>query len=315
MEGEPILRVLTGLHAGATFTLRDSSAHIGGGEDADVILADDGVLVEHVVLEVAGGGLRLTALAAGVTLDGCPVANGDVLAAAAPLEFEIAGVRLRYEAPQAPAVSAIIDAPPFQAGSPTSWLKAWPETWPKAWHGVRPIRWVAYGGVLVLVVGLGVRALTPVRDAGRHQVTAASAAAPGDRARSAALDPAAARREVEAKLAEAGLTNLRVVVNGTVATVSGQVDPASVPRWRAVEVWADRRFGRQILLVPAVSIETEHPITIALDAVWNGPEPNVVVHGERYGVGATLPGGWRIAAIEERRILVEKEGRTHALSY
>ena len=312
MEGEPILRILTGLHAGATFTLRNGSAHIGGGDDADVILADEGVLVEHAVLEVAGSGLRLTALAAGVTLDGCPVADGEVLAAAAPLEFEIAGVRLRCEPSQEQVIATAIDAMPSQAGSSTFW----PETWPKAWYGV-PIRWVACGGVLVLVVGIGlaVRALTSAPDVGRRQATVASAAAPGERVSAAGFDPAAVQREMETKLAEAGLMDLSVVVNGTVTTVSGQLDPASVPRWRAVEAWADRRFGKQILLVPAVSIEAERPVAIALDAVWGGPEPNVVVRGERYGIGATLPGGWRVEAIEPRRVLLEKEGRTHALPY
>ncbi|MBP0597316.1 hypothetical protein J8I26_04320 [Herbaspirillum sp. LeCh32-8] len=60
------LRILNGYHRGATLPLADSGERIlGAHEDADVVLADPGILGRHARLALTAGGWTLTAM------DGC----------------------------------------------------------------------------------------------------------------------------------------------------------------------------------------------------------------------------------------------------
>ncbi|MET3133333.1 type III secretion protein D [Oxalobacteraceae bacterium GrIS 1.11] len=55
------LRILNGLHRGATLPLDTHAITIGTGEDADVVMADHGIAAEHAVLSRAGQGWLLSA--------------------------------------------------------------------------------------------------------------------------------------------------------------------------------------------------------------------------------------------------------------
>ena len=57
------LRILNGYHRGATLPLPDQQTRIlGADEDADVVLADPGILGHHASLALAGGGWTLSSL-------------------------------------------------------------------------------------------------------------------------------------------------------------------------------------------------------------------------------------------------------------
>ncbi|RSZ61068.1 hypothetical protein HF313_16635 [Massilia atriviolacea] len=55
------LRILNGLHRGATLPLDGQAVHIGAGDEADVVMADHGIESEHARLAPHGDGWLLTA--------------------------------------------------------------------------------------------------------------------------------------------------------------------------------------------------------------------------------------------------------------
>ncbi|PHV06659.1 hypothetical protein CSQ96_15005 [Janthinobacterium sp. BJB412] len=55
------LRILNGLHRGATLPLDAQAIHIGADESADVVMADHGIAPDHALLSPSGDGWLLTA--------------------------------------------------------------------------------------------------------------------------------------------------------------------------------------------------------------------------------------------------------------
>ena len=55
------LRLLNGLHRGATLPLDDGALTLGSSDDADVVLVDPGIEARHAVLAPGPGGWTLTA--------------------------------------------------------------------------------------------------------------------------------------------------------------------------------------------------------------------------------------------------------------
>lgn len=73
-----VLRIVSGLHAGATRPLsRREMVLIGSGDDCDVVLADLGVAPHHALLNVVDGRFHLRALDAPVELPGGTLHPGD----------------------------------------------------------------------------------------------------------------------------------------------------------------------------------------------------------------------------------------------
>lgn len=60
------LRILNGLHRGAILPLDDITYTIGASEDADIVLADPGIEIEHATAQLIEGGWLLRALDGGV---------------------------------------------------------------------------------------------------------------------------------------------------------------------------------------------------------------------------------------------------------
>ena len=76
--GEAVLRIVSGLHVGASRPLsRREMILIGSGDDCDVVLADDGVAAHHALLNVVDGRFHLRALDAPVELPGRTLHPGD----------------------------------------------------------------------------------------------------------------------------------------------------------------------------------------------------------------------------------------------
>lgn len=76
-EGK-VLRIVAGLHAGASRTLADREMIlIGSGDDCDIVLADKGVASHHALISVVDGVVQLRALDAPVKLEGRVLHPGD----------------------------------------------------------------------------------------------------------------------------------------------------------------------------------------------------------------------------------------------
>ncbi|WP_337243328.1 FHA domain-containing protein [Luteimonas sp. gir] len=73
-----VLRIVDGLHAGASRVLGDEEMIlVGSGEDCDIVLADDGVASHHALVTLVGGRFLVRALDAPVQVGATQVEPGD----------------------------------------------------------------------------------------------------------------------------------------------------------------------------------------------------------------------------------------------
>lgn len=73
-----VLRIVAGLHAGASRALAGQEMLVvGSGEDCDIVLADTGVAAHHALFTVVGGIVTLRALDAPLRVEGRPLHPGD----------------------------------------------------------------------------------------------------------------------------------------------------------------------------------------------------------------------------------------------
>lgn len=358
----PTLRVLSGLHAGASLPLGPGSHRIGGGPEADVLLCDDGVAPLHAEVEVEGDAVRLRALHAGLSLPADPSppegasAGGASLPPGAPprvltlpAEFDLGPVRLRCDAASDAAEPALQAAPPPPARSRRLWPLAAGTALAAAVLLLPPSPLEAF------TFALGPSApgrsfatadasAAPVRPAAPPLAPdappAASAEAPAPAAGPApipadpplALPPSApilaapdagssgpeaptAVAALRAELAAAGLHGVALRADGAVVTASGEVTPEALQAWRLMQQSFDRRAGGGHVLVNQVRVKADRPLAFAIDSVWTGRSPNLVLAGQKYFIGATLPDGSTLEAIEAGRILVRRGERRVAVAY
>lgn len=73
-----VLRIVAGLHAGASRALADQEMLVvGSGDDCDIVLADTGVAAHHALITLVGGAFTLRALDAPLRIEGKPLHPGD----------------------------------------------------------------------------------------------------------------------------------------------------------------------------------------------------------------------------------------------
>ncbi len=73
-----VLRIVAGLHAGASRPLADQEMLVvGSGDDCDIVLADTGVAAHHALVTLVGGVFTLRALDAPLRIEGRPLHPGD----------------------------------------------------------------------------------------------------------------------------------------------------------------------------------------------------------------------------------------------
>ncbi|MGY0633277.1 FHA domain-containing protein [Luteimonas sp. A478] len=80
-EGRRLLRIISGLHAGASRELAEREMIlVGSGDDCDIVLADEGVARHHALISVIDGHGQLRALDAPLQLEGRVLHPGDPVA-------------------------------------------------------------------------------------------------------------------------------------------------------------------------------------------------------------------------------------------
>lgn len=76
--GGRLLRIVAGLHAGASRELAEREMIlVGSGDDCDIVLADEGVAAHHALISVVDGSFHLRALDAPLKLEGRVLHPGD----------------------------------------------------------------------------------------------------------------------------------------------------------------------------------------------------------------------------------------------
>lgn len=296
------LIILSGFHAGAHCILPDHPLTVGANPVADVILHDEDVAGIHLVLEPDGGDLRIVVRAAGVTVADTPLKEGEIVVAALPVTIVLAGVELRCEsAARVPGVLPADDRV-VVVRSATTLL---PKT---------PVARAASIGLLgiVVVAIVGIRVL-----AGNNGQAYASSQLRGPEAGRTVATPesAALRGSVEDEVKLLGLSNVSLVVDAGIVTVGGRIDPFEAPKIHALEIWFDHRFGESAVLLSQVALVKPEILKIALQSVWDGPDPNIVVGGQRYGKGAALPDGSIVQQITDHTVSFVRDGQPYSLEY
>lgn len=305
-EAVTTLKVIAGLHRGASITLTEPVCCIGSDDSTDVMLGDPGTAPHHIVLRFYGRYIAIEALGGDITINGRSVSQGTGLRCELPAKLHFNDVALELSRPPAPAIFP---------GLPTV---------PVRWR-----KWLNRSATLAaLVVTLGVLAFYEFIDVnqadaniGYHPVTAmldeqhmmdtAQSTPPVmDEVRPS---PVQALRE---RLAEAGLASLEVADSGDYIRVSGHYDPDQAGAWNATQRWFDQHYGsRNVLLNEAQLSEVPVRPDLQLQAVWVGKSPYVIdARGQRLYPGAALSSGWVISAIETDRVLLSRGDDQFALT-
>ena len=97
------------------------------------------------------------------------------------------------------------------------------------------------------------------------------------------------------------------VQNDNTLYIKGQLNGYEDMQWAKVQNWYDTTYGSKVDLVSLITIDAGARRTISFKAVvTEGQTPFVVAWtGDRYKVGATLPGGWIILDITDKGVVVK----------
>lgn len=347
------LIVLSGLHAGARCALQPGTCSIGSDVADAVILGDPGIGSGHLVIDVRDDVAEVEATRDGASLDGADLVAGERVTAALPFELAVAGVVLRLEArhqdgaPAAAAPSAALLSRVRPILRPTWRL-------PLLFGGMTLVGVLVPGVTSIASGGVGAvrpaveMAAEPFAAAGfaapgsaaagpavlpNPDVTPASyAIRPAAAPRAEDVQPASARapvagssaglatalQELQAELSARSLRGVDLTASGGAITARGRLDPRNESDWRSAQEWFDERYdryGRQVALIDEVRFAAVPAAAVAVDAVWTGRNPNVVIKGQKFFEGATLPTGFRLERIAPGELHVERDGQRQILRF
>lgn len=105
------LRILSGLHVGASRPLAEKEMIlVGSGEDCDIVLSDPGVAPHHALIGLLGGGFSVRALDAPLRIGGQPLHPGDPAELAKLQRVELGQAALAVGVEDDPAWSSMLPA-------------------------------------------------------------------------------------------------------------------------------------------------------------------------------------------------------------
>lgn len=345
LGGPARLRVIAGIHAGADRALAEGELLlVGSGGDCDLVLSDAGVARHHCLLSMHGDGIRVRAVEAAVVLDDRRIAPGDPVCVPPmqPLRVGEAALAVgadddsRWEALLAPPVEPAAAAP----SPPPQRRRAWiPLTLvgvslvslaiASSWRSQPTEEEISPRSRLVAV--LDSLDLDEVRgeqsDQGRMLLTGVVPTA-GDLAElESALRQAGVEVHMGVRTGDDIANDVREVLrlSGLNAQTSylgdGRVQVEGVfPDEDALEQAATSRAMAEISGLTEVlthnhatrpRAKASTPDAKKVVATVEGKDPYLITRdGSRYYIGATLPDGGTLEAIEGDRIVVLDDGRT-----
>ncbi len=110
-SGGHALRILSGLHIGASRPLAEKEMIlVGSGEDCDIVLSDHGVAPHHALIGLLGGTFSVRALDAPLRIGGQPLHPGDPVELVSLQRIELGQAALAVGAVDDPAWSSLLPA-------------------------------------------------------------------------------------------------------------------------------------------------------------------------------------------------------------
>ncbi len=286
--------VLSGLYCGLTGKTALETSLIGSGFDADFVFVEQGLAPHHLRITLLGNSIEVEALAAGLSIEGKRnIAPGECVVASLPVVVFVGEMSILWSVRDA--------APTRSVGIPRLSL---------------PML------AIIIVCSLGIGTASAIfsynGDGGASSPNSSSAEHESKLTSHPANDQIAkaAAKELQEEVDRAGLPNIKVGSAMGAVTAEGTVTSESVTSWQKLQQWFDHRTKGTLTLVNGVLIKEERaPSGLAVEAVWHGSQPYLVIDGEKYFVGAVLDDGWMVNRIEDRRVLLSRDGRVAALPY
>nr|WP_153443121.1 hypothetical protein [Sinorhizobium terangae] len=265
---------------------------IGSGLDADLIFIEQGLEPDHFRISLLNNSIEIKAHAGRVGLEGGrAIEVGESVVVPHPAVIHVGMMSIRWSVQDASRAG-----PMGMLGFPISIL------------------------AIVILGSLGIGALVLFyygsADESRPRSPGAELRSELALNRSFNQTPQAAAKALQEEADRAGLVNIKVGYANGVVSAKGTVPSASVTSWQKVQQWFDHRTkGAQILVNEVLVKDEKAPSSIAIEAVWRGPLPYLLISGQKYFVGALLDSGWTVSRIEDGRVLLSRNGSLAALHY
>ncbi|MGZ2402912.1 SctD/MshK family protein [Rhizobium ruizarguesonis] len=286
--------VLSGLYSGLTGNSAPGANLIGSGLDSDIVFVEQRLESHHFRITFLRDSIKVEveAVAAGISIEGRgDIAAGERVVLPLPVVVHAGTMSILWSAPDA-----------AQAGS----------------TGIPRLLIPMVAMVLVGLLGIG--ALSAIFFYGGSPDTL-SANSPGAEPAPIINRPddqvnQATAKALQQEVDRAGLRNIKIASANGVVTAHGTVMPALVARWQKVQQSFDHRTSGALTLVSGVAIKEEKaPPSIAVEAIWRGALPYLLIGGQKYFVGALLDDGWTVDQIEDDHVLLSRNGQLAALPY
>ncbi|OAF03756.1 hypothetical protein AYJ54_24675 [Bradyrhizobium centrolobii] len=297
MDEAPSLHfeVLSGLYCGLSRKAAMGTSLIGSGLDADIVFVEQGLEPHHLRVTLLCNSIEIEVLSTGISIeDKGNIAAGERVVFPLPIVIRAGTMSIRW---------TVQDSAP--AGS------------------IGPSRVSLLTVAIVLLGLLGIGTFSAVffdnASAGAPSIASSHGVELGPKLTVNRPDDRiihSAAELLQEEVDRAGLLNIKVNSGLGIVTAEGAVPPALAARWQEVQQWFDHRTHGTLTLVNGVAVKEEKaPSSIAIEAVWRGTPPYLLVGGQKYFVGALLSDGWTLDRIEERRVLLSRNGRLAAISF
>ncbi|MEY9463290.1 type III secretion protein D [Bradyrhizobium ottawaense] len=287
--------VLSGLYTGLKGKAAGGDSIVGSGFDADMIFVEQGLEPHHLRIIAQHDSIEVEALAANISIDGlASIASGERVRVPLPAVVHAGAMSIRWSTEDVQPVSSSKRSRSLTLALSLVLLSS------------------VVIGTVSTIFAPGDRAVVPSTQSPRTVEIATKPTVDHSDPRAADEMAVSLRQEIE----RARLLDVKIGRGPGVVTAEGTITPNLVVKWKEIQQWFDRQTNGTTTLVNAVTVKEEKmPSSIAVQAVWRGSEPYLLIAGQKYFVGALLSNGWTVDRIEDGRVLLSRNGRSAALPY